>query len=881
MEDITDEDFVDVPPYQYSSLANSTSIRIFYPMTCDAAHRMICGVFLPLDLAADNVPYYEALSYTWGPAVYGQAENELDQPWHVFICELPQEEDECVSEENIQWSHLPIGNNAASYLKAFISRQEQLGLDPCCYVWIDAICINQDDADERSVQIALMGKLYFQAAKVIAWMGESRSDWTDFKWMNSDVLMQLTKLVNTTPQGRAIVSAGSDPLDPTFWMTNFPSLEPPGGSWERVWESYWRFLNERRWFRRVWTYQEALLAQELIVCCGDDFDGLPIEVVGCLASIMHRAGWIAMFEARFSEWSKNNPCHHMMNLWKQRIQVMDSLSSHDHSSQPSATLSKEQWLGLWTSSCMELASRDAEFQVDKVNATLGFATLLRPSDVPESIFVRPAHWSARDAYTWMSSVFLEQAGSPRFLSFVSPPAAKRIITLPSWAADFSVGLRCSPLVVDMGQGYPTTESFNAGKPLERVSHTELAIHGSRFVIDGSRVAYFRPVHICKLEDLQESYLNLVLDLPKVYAATSEPGPKAVWRMLVWDWTGANASAEKHWGREMAQWIEARYIMGYLLPDHPDHARNFPFGQLSHDDWWARSEELLRRAMAADIWDDDNPAPSLDRIQASIEEIKQNPAWSDKPAEGVGEVQSGAAWLSFYDRVSAAIPKFKEVQYQCNWGELPLRLARTFFNKLAFLTESGHLGMCSMEAMDSGLADPTTDAEIWILRRGPVPYVLKPRSGLNDHFTYLGDCYIHGIMFGEWWPASEEARLDSTSHEREKSSTVSALEKISLVLSRNLSRLNTELETDDEATVASISKPREEVLSERNALQKMVLHTNQILARASRKIPSEKVPQLEPQTQDERPSLPKKYGADAQSEETVEERSIPVKSITIL
>ena len=39
------------------------------------------------------------------------------------------------------------------------------------YVWVDAICINQQDLDERSSQVSFMAQIFGNAAKVYAWLG--------------------------------------------------------------------------------------------------------------------------------------------------------------------------------------------------------------------------------------------------------------------------------------------------------------------------------------------------------------------------------------------------------------------------------------------------------------------------------------------------------------------------------------------------------------------------------------------------------------------------------------------------------------------------------------------------------------------------------------
>lgn len=38
-------------------------------------------------------------------------------------------------------------------------------------LWIDAVCINQEDSDERSEQVKIMGEIYARAAVVHIWMG--------------------------------------------------------------------------------------------------------------------------------------------------------------------------------------------------------------------------------------------------------------------------------------------------------------------------------------------------------------------------------------------------------------------------------------------------------------------------------------------------------------------------------------------------------------------------------------------------------------------------------------------------------------------------------------------------------------------------------------
>lgn len=51
-------------------------------------------------------------------------------------------------------------------------RDRQLGR----VLWVDAICINQDDTSEKSRQIPLMRSIYAQADQVVVWLGEGREE---------------------------------------------------------------------------------------------------------------------------------------------------------------------------------------------------------------------------------------------------------------------------------------------------------------------------------------------------------------------------------------------------------------------------------------------------------------------------------------------------------------------------------------------------------------------------------------------------------------------------------------------------------------------------------------------------------------------------------
>ncbi|KAK4169651.1 heterokaryon incompatibility [Cladorrhinum sp. PSN259] len=43
-------------------------------------------------------------------------------------------------------------------------------------LWADAVCINQEDVDKKTVQVALMGTIYSTCTRVLIWLGEAAQE---------------------------------------------------------------------------------------------------------------------------------------------------------------------------------------------------------------------------------------------------------------------------------------------------------------------------------------------------------------------------------------------------------------------------------------------------------------------------------------------------------------------------------------------------------------------------------------------------------------------------------------------------------------------------------------------------------------------------------
>src|SRR6266576_2594252 len=89
----------------------------------------------------DNTTSYEALSYTWGGT----------------------ETSKCIK---INGRRLGVTENL--YCALWHLRSQDIDR----ILWVDAVCINQDDLNERSVQVQRMRNIYASARTILAWTGE-------------------------------------------------------------------------------------------------------------------------------------------------------------------------------------------------------------------------------------------------------------------------------------------------------------------------------------------------------------------------------------------------------------------------------------------------------------------------------------------------------------------------------------------------------------------------------------------------------------------------------------------------------------------------------------------------------------------------------------
>ncbi|KAI0516721.1 heterokaryon incompatibility protein-domain-containing protein [Xylaria bambusicola] len=167
----------------------------------------------------DNCPEYEAFSYTW-EGEHLDRDNETDLGYPIYI--------------GPSWDVLIQTKNCCDLLR--FARLP----DVTRRVWVDAICINQGNMEERAQQVAKMGRIYRESLRVVVYLGP-------------DVAMKPKHRFPRRHPLDEFASGEVRPMDSNGLIMDL-NLEK---------------LFKRRYFTRLWVIQELITSSKTIIRIGD------------------------------------------------------------------------------------------------------------------------------------------------------------------------------------------------------------------------------------------------------------------------------------------------------------------------------------------------------------------------------------------------------------------------------------------------------------------------------------------------------------------------------------------------------------------------------------------------------------------------------------
>lgn len=173
MEDIPSSKIVEkqAPTYQYAGLA-ATEIRLLRISPGKNKDPILCTLkTIELEKIKTTLLNFQALSYAWGSGplcsqVFLNNASSSDPKHQAQDTTTPSED---------QTAHLPFRVRRSLHDALKRIREE----DTHTWIWVDAICIDQNNNFEKGRQIPKMLDIYSNAWNVVVWLGESQStSWT-------------------------------------------------------------------------------------------------------------------------------------------------------------------------------------------------------------------------------------------------------------------------------------------------------------------------------------------------------------------------------------------------------------------------------------------------------------------------------------------------------------------------------------------------------------------------------------------------------------------------------------------------------------------------------------------------------------------------------
>lgn len=387
--------------YKYTPISGEHKIRLFViqPGSFDDD---ICGELVEVNFLLG--PTFDALSYTWA-----DEQGDAARSGKIY----------CVPDFSI----IGVTKNCEVAIRRLRHPRKER------HVWIDAVCIDQDNAQERTHQIAQMSSIFTSARRVIAYTGEG-TDQTDmlFDWLNgldapelnvpligslddlahpgvrikepADLQRLMVRLrvgINerTIMLGRYGKSCFSKLLHQSEPATKDKiNIEDPELS-EIVHEYF-----SRRWFKRVWVLQEVTLPDlhRTRIVCGSRTTTAEraLHALGLLKE--NKTGIIPRIFVLVRK----------TTILPRRSHLLDIL--------------------------IETKAHAAADPRDKIFAVLSLSHRLDGGSFPE----HEANYELETAqvYTKYSAFFIQHHGPGFFLALIQSP--QNLPGLPSWAADWTV-----------------------------------------------------------------------------------------------------------------------------------------------------------------------------------------------------------------------------------------------------------------------------------------------------------------------------------------------------------------------------------------------------------------------------------------------------------
>ncbi|KAF5583300.1 heterokaryon incompatibility 6 OR allele [Fusarium subglutinans] len=642
---------------------------------------------------ASDLPY-NALSYTWGSPR-----------------DSPQLTDK-ITNTTILLNGLSFEVQANLY-DALVELQVSCSETP---IWIDALCINQSNSNERSPQVSVMNQIYGKANRVIVWLGkafpELETGLRAVERLGAASVPETLRMIRTQTWD---FSSDLSTMPERYGMDPVDQEEAIGLV----------ALYMSNWFTRVWIIQEVSLTSDVVILCSGRF--MVFDYVGYTAAFLHYSGF---FQSVADLIPKDRPGIYLrggINIFHaERIQLLREWCKGK----------KSEWTGVLAMIDLEagLAKHHAKpsamvplrvlFSTFGMKATdprdsiYGWNGILKHMAAQEGVslplvFEPDYDIETKDLLRNVACNIIETTDSLVYLSLVKDPSRRETPGLPSWVPDYPPVLYNSV----HGPNFRSIGTFNSSK---HVPHSPnpypFTITGEVLRVFGFRLGTVQKIGEGFLECLQgrlKMLGDILLTMDETYPYTNQHADEVLWRTLIWDTDFTNRPSKLIRLEDFQRAVAHDFVrpLQYLFQEAESAAAG---------------HSLVLQSISDMAYLDEIGVKFPNSIFPSTKLLKSLCASSDtlpQDSDGCGEeeLQKLVEPLSKH-----AMPP----------GNI---MASTWIYRRAFLTDTGYLGM--------GHDSTQAGDELWIISGSPAPLILR-KTGERDEYCLIGEAYVHGAMQGE-------------------------------------------------------------------------------------------------------------------------------------
>lgn len=577
---------------------------------------------------------------------------------------------------------------------------------PQMWCWVDQICIDQSNLEERASQVSIMDRIYECASYTLIWLG-LEDDYTE---VAVETIQKPYSAQGDLIHDNEIIPYRHQPKEV------YATAEIPYVSLEEWTALATLFL--RPYLRRLWVIQENILSDTCLGYCGK-FE-VPWRAFCTVAQQIYFRQLVLGRVTSTEFIDINSPVVAIESEIVHLTQWKDRLQNGDQASMPK-TLSLENLLfETWTFRATD--PRDKIFGL--------YGLLLKAGPVPW----KPDYSkSVAQVYAEATKEIIQNANELRMLSAVLDHSLHNIPDLPSWVPDYSV-----PFCNMMCANYNAAGTLPQ-QTIQPSSWNELKVSGVKIdtVLQTGNTTS-GPKQMSMFFDAR--WFELALLLPHPYH-NGQTRTEALWRTLCADHKkdgsfpapGAYGALFRNMlcqltcvkAEETARAAEqdpnivvleaALHHIRQILSKPPistlsleEIQRTFgnPDTNLSSPDFQTLTH-LLYKLHFLGMVEEDPWTPTIDEIEKSYRRTK---------------------WQTWEE--SSALPG--------DGIEFHVALRSKHGRRRLFVTEKRYLGL--------GPASMVDGDEVWVIPSAGAAFVLRPVD--RGIFRLVGEAYVHGVMDGE-------------------------------------------------------------------------------------------------------------------------------------